>query len=110
MAQIYDTNYVVVQTFAGSGFYGYLDGQGTQTLFNAPMGIVADSSSDLFVLDYNTFRIRIITPEGAVSTFVGGGTGGLPGYGMNVSFGNLSRAMAIDHSDVLLLVAASARS
>ena len=48
-AQIYDTNNVVVQTFAGSGFAGYLDGQGTQTMFNNPNVIVADSHSNLFV-------------------------------------------------------------
>ena len=28
-AQIYDTNDEVVQTFVGSGFYGYLDGNGS---------------------------------------------------------------------------------
>ncbi len=71
-AQIYDTNNVVVQTFAGSGFSGYVGGQGTQTMFNNPSAVVADTSSNLFVLDtyqYNA-RIRKITPSGEVSTFV----------------------------------------
>lgn len=31
-AQNYDTNNVVVQTFAGSGFSGYVDGVGQQTV------------------------------------------------------------------------------
>ena len=43
-AQIYDTNNVVVQTFAGSGFSGYVDGKGVQTMFNNPSQVVADSS------------------------------------------------------------------
>src|SRR5262252_139177 len=57
-AQNYDTNNPFVQTFVGSGFYGYLDGQGTQTMFNNPSAVVADSSSNLFVLDISNYRIR----------------------------------------------------
>lgn len=51
LAQTYDTNGDFVQTFAGSAFIGYLDGQGTQTMFNNPSAIVADSNSNLFVWD-----------------------------------------------------------
>jgi len=104
-AQNYDTNNPVVQTFVGSGFYGYLDGQGTQTMFNNPSAVVGDSSSNLFVLDNSNYRIRKVTPDGTVSTFAGGGAGALPGYGTNVSlssytFGGYS-TMAIDHSNTL---------
>jgi hypothetical protein len=49
-AQIYDTNNEVVETFAGSGFSGYLDGIGQETMFDDPVSIVADSSGHLFVL------------------------------------------------------------
>jgi hypothetical protein len=56
------------------------------------------------VLDYNNFRIRKITSDGAVSTFAGGGGGNLPGYGTNVSLGNFSIPMAIDHSNALWFV------
>src|SRR5438445_11129471 len=99
-AQNYDTNNPVVQTFVGSGFYGYLDGQGTQTMFNNPSAVVSDSSSNLFVLDNGNSRIRKVTPNGTVSTFAGGGGGALPGYGTNVSlssytFGGYS-TIAID--------------
>ena len=102
-AQIYDTNNDAVQIFAGSGFSGYLDGQGTQTMFNNPSQIVVDSLGNFFVLDSGNYRIRKITPNGTVSTFVGGGHSTLPGYGTNVSlsdYGSL-RGMAIDHSDAL---------
>src|SRR3989442_15295483 len=78
-AQSYDTNNPVVQTFVGSGFYGYLDGQGTQTMFNNPSAVGADSSSNLFVLDNSNYRIRKVTPDGTVSTFAGGGSGAIPG-------------------------------
>jgi hypothetical protein len=69
VAQNYDTNNVVVETFAGSGFYGYYDGQGVLTMFNAPSAIVSDSSSNLFVLDSQNSLIRKVTPDVTVSTY-----------------------------------------
>jgi hypothetical protein len=92
-AQIYDTNNVVVQTFAGSGFSGLVDGVGQQTMFNNPQGVVADTTSNLFILDSGNSRIRKITPDGTVSTFAGGDFA-LSGLG-----GALS--IAIDHSNTL---------
>ena len=41
-AQIYESN-ITVQTFAGSGFYGYLDGVGALTMFYGPASLGADS-------------------------------------------------------------------
>src|SRR6266446_4496040 len=101
LAQNYDTNNVVVQTFAGSGFYGYFDGKGTQTMFYSPRSVVADSSGNLFVGDSGNQRIRKITPDGTVSTFAGGGNL-QTGYGTNVSLCCVS-PLFIDHSDVLWL-------
>jgi hypothetical protein len=101
-AQSYDTNGDFVQTFAGSGFSGYVDGQGTQTMFNNPSQIVADSSSNLFVLDVSNSRVRKITPGGLVSTFVGGGNQWPTGSGTNASLiVNGGASMAIDHSNVI---------
>ena len=104
-AQTYDTNGVVVQTFAGSGFSGYVDGVGQQTMFNNPNSIAADSSNNLFVLDTGNQRIRKITPDGRVSTFAGGGSGSIPGYGTNVSLnsyiGGGPTPMVIDRSNTL---------
>jgi sugar lactone lactonase YvrE len=103
-AQNYDTNGDYVQTFAGSGFSGYLDGVGQLTMFNYPNAIVADSSSNLFVLDSGNYRIRKIAPDGTVSTFAGGGGGGLPGYGTNVSLFSSFGSMTIDHSNALWII------
>ena len=49
-AQTYDTNNDVVQTFAGAGIPGYIDGQGQSTEFSSPSSIVADNSGNLYVL------------------------------------------------------------
>jgi len=108
-AQFYDTNGVVVQTFAGSGFYGYLDGVGQLTMFNQPQRVTADSFGNLFVFDGGNSRIRKITPDGNVSTFAGGGAAGLPGYGTNVSLDNYigfgsGGAMTTDRSNALVFV------
>ena len=102
-AQTYDTNTVVVQTFAGSGFSGYVDGQGQLTMFHGPLAIASDSSSNLFVMDYYNNRIRKITPDGAVSTFAGGGTDGFPSYGTNASLPS-AVTLTIDHSNTLYFI------
>jgi NHL repeat len=102
-AQTYDTNNVVVQTLAGSGFSGYVDGVGQQTMFNGPLRIAADSSGNLFVLDSGNSRVRKITPDATVSTFAGGGTQ-YEGYGTDVSLvSSYYGGMTIDHSDTLWL-------
>jgi hypothetical protein len=106
-AQIYDTNNVVVQTFAGSGFSGYVDGVGQLTMFNNPQCVVADSSSNLFVLDLGNSRIRKIAPDGTVLTFAGGGNQS-SGYGTNadVIYGGVGNgnSLAIDHANTLWVV------
>jgi hypothetical protein len=101
-SQTYETN-VAVQTFAGSGFSGYLDGVGQQTMFHSPSAIVADTFGNLFVYDYYNTRIRRIAPDGTVSTFAGGGSG-LPGQGTNASL-PFAVTLTIDHSNTLYLVA-----
>jgi NHL repeat len=104
-AQNYDTNSVLVETFAGSGATNYLNGQNIQAEFSNPSQIAADSFGNLFVLDAGNHRIRKITPDGTVSTFSGGGTGELEGYGTNVSLNYTFGSMTIDSSNTLWIVA-----
>ena len=103
-AQTYDTNNEVVQTFAGSGFSGYVDGVGQSTMFNNPNAIVADSHSNLFVWDSGNYRIRKIAPDGTVTTFAGGGSNA-QGTGTNVNLTTYGiNALAIDRSNTLWAV------
>jgi sugar lactone lactonase YvrE len=106
-AQIYDTNNDVVSTFAGYGIPAYVDGQALLTAFNNPSQIVSDTSSNLYVWDNGNQRVRKITPDRTVSTYVGGGSY-FEGSGTNVSlnWGQIS-AMAIDHANQLWLVMAN---
>jgi hypothetical protein len=106
-AQNYDTNNVMVSTFAGYGIPAYVDGQGLLTAFNNPTQIVSDTSSNLYVWDSGNQRIRKITPDATVSTYAGGGSY-FEGYGTNVSLGwGQISAMAIDHANQLWLVMAN---
>jgi len=100
-AQNYDTNGDYVETFAGSGFSGYLDGVGQLTMFNNPNAIVADSNSNLFVWDSSNYRIRKITPNGTVTTFAGGGNS-VTGTGTNVNFTTYGiGGLTIDRSNTI---------
>jgi hypothetical protein len=106
-AQIYDTNNVMVSTFAGYGIPAYVDGQGLLTAFNNPTQIVSDTSSNVYVWDNGNQRIRKITPDRTVSTYVGGGSY-FEGYRTNVSLGwGQVSAMAIDNANQLWLVMAN---
>lgn len=57
-----------VQTFAGSGLSGDVDGVGQRSMFYDPNQIFADSHGDLFVWDSHYARIRKIAPDGSDTT------------------------------------------
>jgi hypothetical protein len=106
-AQIYDTNNEMVQTFAGYGIPGYVDGQGQLTAFSSPNQIVSDTASNLYVWDNGNQRIRKITPDATVSTLAGGGTI-FDGYGTNVSFSwGTVGSMVMDHANTIWMVIAN---
>jgi sugar lactone lactonase YvrE len=64
-------------TVAGNGKPGYADGPGRQAQFNGPIGVAVDPRGNIYVADSYNDRIRMITPDGQVSTVAGNGT---PGY------------------------------
>src|ERR1051325_1738267 len=64
-------------TIAGDGRAGYADGPANQAQFNGPIGVAVDAHGNIYVADSYNDRIRLITPDGRVSTVAGKGT---PGY------------------------------
>lgn len=55
---------------------GYVNGTGLSVRFNLPGRMVADASGNIYVCDHYNHRIRKVTPDGVVSTFIGSGTAG----------------------------------
>ena len=65
-----------VTTFAGSGNIGFRDGTSNQVRFNYPVGLEITENGELIVVDHWNHSIRIISPDGDVSTLAGNGQEG----------------------------------
>ena len=88
----------VVSTLAGSGTVGFLDDTGPAARFSNPYGVAVDSAGFVYVAEFNTHRIRKITPSGVVTTLAGSGAASLAnGVGAAAAFNN-PRGVAVDSS------------
>ena len=79
-----------VSTLAGGGV-GANNGIGTNAGFSTPAGIAVNATGSIFVADWVNNKIRLILPNGTVSTLVGGGADGISrgaanGVGTNALF------------------------
>jgi len=87
-----------VTTFAGSGIAGDQDDtDGLKASFNQPNGIAVDRYGNIYVADQLNHKIRMITPNGAVSSIAGSGMAGSADnlIGSMASF-NHPRGVAVD--------------
>lgn len=70
-----------VSTLAGGTEAGYTDGQGSAAFFRTPANLTVDKDGNIYVADTNNHRIRLVKPDGTVSTFAGpSGSGYAAGY------------------------------
>jgi uncharacterized repeat protein (TIGR01451 family) len=69
----------VINTIAGNGSYEYFGdfGSATSAQIN-PAGVAADTLGNLYIADYDDFRVRKVT-GGTISTVAGNGTSGYSG-------------------------------
>ena len=67
---------VTVTTLAGDGSPGRRDGPGNVAQFNNPTGLAVDAHGNVYVADRSNHSIRMITPQGSVSTIAGKETSG----------------------------------
>ena len=90
----------LVGTYTGSpGVAGYQDGLLSVAQFNGPLGMVKDSSQNLYVADRNNHVIRMIGTNGQVSTIAGvAGVIGSTDGGLGDNLFNLPSALAFDAS------------
>ena len=93
-----------VRTVAGEvGTCDFADATGAAARFNVPSGIAVSRAGDLYVADFQNFRVRRVTRAGAVTTLAGGAaTAGrlIDGRGAAAGFAYPS-AIAIDDEDRL---------
>lgn len=87
-----------VSTLAGSGIFGFADGNATTAQFKGPGKLAVDAMGNIYVSDTQNHSIRKITPAGDVSTLAGSGTAGFTdGNGANARFSNPG-GIAVDAS------------
>jgi len=92
-----------VTTLAGSaGVPGSQDGLGDNAHFRNPWSLAVDFSGNLFVADKSDFTIRLVTPNGRVSTYAGvaGKAGHSDGPGTSVRFRDVE-GIAVDGNKVI---------
>lgn len=59
-------------TLAGSGRPGFSDGAGIDAQFDTPTGVATDGTGSVFVADAGNGAVRVIAPDGAVTTIAPG--------------------------------------
>ena len=65
------------QGFMGLGAFGGDGGEALQASFNFPTKLALGKDGSVFIADQMNARIRHLDPAGQVTTFLGGGSGGL---------------------------------
>ena len=73
----------IITTFAGTGTAGFSGdgGPANQATLNLPQGIAFDSKGNLIIADGGNNRLRMVTPDGNISTIAGNGTATSTGNG-----------------------------
>jgi sugar lactone lactonase YvrE len=88
----------LVDTYAGNGIAGFVDGPGTSAQFNGPSRMAMNGNGELIVADINNHSIRLIDTKGNVLTIAGDGVAGLVnGAGSQARFNNPA-GVAVDAS------------
>jgi sugar lactone lactonase YvrE len=96
------TNWVTSTIAGQAGFYGVVDGVGSNAFFYVPAGIAVDANTNVFVSDNYGMVIRKVTPVGtnwAVTTIAGlpYTSGSSNGTGTNAMF-YFPRGIAVDNA------------
>jgi sugar lactone lactonase YvrE len=90
-------------TVAGNGKAGYADGPARQAQFNGPIGVAVDPSGNIYVADSYNDRIRMITPDGQVSTVAGKGAPGFADGDRNTALFDTPSGIIVANDNSLIV-------
>jgi len=72
-----------ISTVAGTGLFGFVGdgGPAMNARLSNPLGVSADGLGNIFIADFSSNRVRRVSSNGVIDTFVGNGTAGYSGDG-----------------------------
>ena len=76
----------VASVFTGAGGFGFTDGKADSAKFNVITDFAIDPFGNLWATDCNNNAVRMITPDGTVTTIAGGTQGYADGEGTQAEF------------------------
>jgi uncharacterized protein (TIGR03437 family) len=98
----------IITTFAGTGTQGFSGdgGPANQAMLYFPQSVAVDPKGDLIIADRGNNRLRLVTPDGNISTIAGNGTKASTGNGGPASAASLSHPFAVtaDSSGNIFLI------
>ena len=73
----------IITTVAGTGLPGFSGdgGPATSAMLNLPIAVAVDPNGNLYITDWENFRIRKVDPQGTITTIAGTGKKGHSGDG-----------------------------
>ncbi|MFQ5668728.1 MAG: hypothetical protein ACE5I7_20185, partial [Candidatus Binatia bacterium] len=79
----------LIETIAGTGDAGFGgdNGPATQALLSFPLDVAVDGAGNVYIADTFNNRVRRVDPQGWITTFAGGGSGGDGGPAAGAALG-----------------------
>ena len=103
-----------IETVAGTGLAGFSGdgGPAVSAQLNQPYGVALDHSGNLYIADLGNSRVRMISPDGQITTIAGGGsvTPGLLPISATSAQLNAPRNLAVDPANNLYISDFNAQS
>jgi hypothetical protein len=81
----------IITTVAGTGGLGYSgdNGQATSAQLNNPFGLFVTPTNTIYIVDSSNHCIRVVSPNGIISTIAGNGISGYNGDNLLVTTAQL---------------------